>query len=88
MTGRYDHLRDCNEKSNRVIAAGQEFFYCLFGSASDFMDGHQRKPGREAVMARPGTRRNTITAQRLYIAFQSAADTPPLDWDVLLDAPP
>lgn len=38
MSGHCGRLRDCNEKSNRVIAAGQEFLHSFFGSASDFMD--------------------------------------------------
>ncbi|MFM0220690.1 hypothetical protein [Paraburkholderia dipogonis] len=38
MTGRDGHLRNCNEKSNRVIADGQEFLYSFPAAASGLMD--------------------------------------------------
>lgn len=80
MTVRDDRLRDCKEKSNRLIGSVKEFFAGLSGPAPELTD--------LTDVRRAGTANKHCDAQRLYIAFQSSAETPPPDRDVPLGAPP
>jgi hypothetical protein len=77
MTVRDDRLRDCKEKSNRLIGSVKEFFAGLSGPAPELTDARRARTGNKHCYA-----------QRLYIAFQSSAETPPPDRDVPLGAPP